>query len=605
VIKRLTLTNWRAYNELDLQLTDGTTFVVAPNGVGKTSIVEAAAWALFADHVPVPRQPVRAGADKATVAVELELPDLRILRVERAMPQRASRHAPTPAVRIDDHPVAAESLDALLRDVYGAEPAFLARIAMPPSLIETGVPGGRGLREHLCRLFGVEELSAALVEIDSRLRDSEKRIKAAKQGQRIDRTRLGELQDELVSCNRRLETARRTHDRARMAANTADDLARARELVRQWQARYDQRQALLADVASRAAKLLGHQPAPEDTAAALTDAATSFREQLQTTMRAFGANDAMVAAVKAAQHELDQADADCPVCRRPLDEHTMEDARLAHGEDLANLRHAGVTLTRTERRLRSSLAELDQLYVATVNAPNPGPRPEVDAQQPPKSGLLDAESHPGTEITPEQMREAETAAMSAVEEANAAHGRAQLSLDQVLQDRDAHETLVGLFTAAAMLQGARTTIDDSIRTFVDQTINPIAAELGPRWATLFSGRGIPSLDGDGIVMRSVNGQGLSIESFSGGERVGALVLLRLLVAQMTTGLTFCWFDEPLEHLDPTTRRRVAQLLSGAGSSHPLRQVVLTTYEEPLAARLAADNPATVRLVSVRLAGSST
>lgn len=602
MIKRLTLTNWRAYNELDLQLTDGTTFVVAPNGVGKTSIVEAAAWALFADHVPAPRQPVRAGADNATAAVELELPDLRILRVERAMPQRPSRHAPDPTVRIDDHPVATGSLDALLRDAYGAEPAFLARIAMPPSLTETRVPGGRGLREHLCRLFGVEDLSAALVEIDSRLRDSDKRIKAAKQGQRVDKTRLGELQDGLLSSNSRLETARRTHDWARTAVTTAGDLVRARELARQWQARYDQRQALLAGVASQAAGLLGHQPAPEDTAAAVTDAATRFREQLQTTTRALGANDAMVAAVKTTQHELDQADADCPVCRRPLDEHTIENARLAHEQDLGNLRQAGATLTHTERRLRSSLAELDQLFAAAVNAPDPGPRPEAVAQQPSESGPSDAESIPGDVMTPEQLREAETAAMTALVEATAAHGSAQRSLDQALQDKGAHETLVGLFTADAMLQGARTTIDESIRTFVDQTIGPIAAELGPRWAALFPGRGRPSLDCDGIVTRSVNGQGLSFESFSGGERVGALVLLRLLVAQMTTGLTFCWFDEPLEHLDPTTRRQVAGLLSGAGSSHPLRQVVLTTYEEPLAARLAADSPATVRLVAVRFAG---
>ena len=598
MIRRLTLTNWRAYDELDLQLANGTTFVVAPNGVGKTSIVEAAAWALFADHIPPPRGPVRAGADGATAAVELELPDMRILRVERALPRRPSRHASEPTVTINNQPVATGSLDALLRDAYGAEPAFLARIAMPQSSTEPDAPDGRGLREHLCRLFGVENLSAALIEINARLRDNDKRIKAAKQGQRVDATRLDQLRAGVSSSASRLEVVRLTHDRARAAVAAANDRERALELARQWQARHDQRQALLADVASQAAGLVGHLPAPEDTAAAVATTTTRIREQLQTTTRSLGANDAMVAALNTTRHELDQADVECPVCRRPLDEHTIENARHAHERDVEDLRQAGADLARTEQRLQSSLEELERLSATTASTPAPGPRPDTDARRSDESRPPGAERVLSEGTTPE-LYEAEAAAMNALVEATAAHGDAQHNLDQALQDEGAHETLVGLFSADAVLRGARATIDQTIRTFVDETIGPIAAELGPRWAALFPGRGRPSLDGDGTVTRSVNGQGLPFESFSGGERVGALVLLRLLIAQMTTRLTFCWFDEPLEHLDPATRRQVAGLLSGAGSSHPLRQVVLTTYEEPLAARLAADSPARVRLVAVR------
>ena len=41
MITRLELTNWRNYEHADLVLGPGTTFVVASNGVGKTSLVEA------------------------------------------------------------------------------------------------------------------------------------------------------------------------------------------------------------------------------------------------------------------------------------------------------------------------------------------------------------------------------------------------------------------------------------------------------------------------------------------------------------------------------------------------------------------------------------
>jgi ABC-type polar amino acid transport system ATPase subunit len=84
--------------------------------------------------------------------------------------------------------------------------------------------------------------------------------------------------------------------------------------------------------------------------------------------------------------------------------------------------------------------------------------------------------------------------------------------------------------------------------------------------------------------------------------VGAILLLRLLVVQMATSASFCWFDEPLEHLDPDTRRDVANLLSRvANTEGALQQVVVTTYEDQLARRLQDRDPQHVRLVYVRLA----
>ena len=47
MIRRLTLRNWRNYEDITVEFGAGTTFVVASNGVGKTSLVEAARWALF------------------------------------------------------------------------------------------------------------------------------------------------------------------------------------------------------------------------------------------------------------------------------------------------------------------------------------------------------------------------------------------------------------------------------------------------------------------------------------------------------------------------------------------------------------------------------
>ena len=75
-------------------------------------------------------------------------------------------------------------------------------------------------------------------------------------------------------------------------------------------------------------------------------------------------------------------------------------------------------------------------------------------------------------------------------------------------------------------------------------------------------------------------------------------MTRLLVLSVSTKVPFVWLDEPLEHLDPRIRRVVAGTLVRAASSANLRQIFVTTYEEPLAHQLAEDNPM-AELITVR------
>ena len=46
MITLVRLSNWRAYRDVELQMESGTTFLVAMNGVGKSSLLEAVQWAL-------------------------------------------------------------------------------------------------------------------------------------------------------------------------------------------------------------------------------------------------------------------------------------------------------------------------------------------------------------------------------------------------------------------------------------------------------------------------------------------------------------------------------------------------------------------------------
>jgi len=134
---------------------------------------------------------------------------------------------------------------------------------------------------------------------------------------------------------------------------------------------------------------------------------------------------------------------------------------------------------------------------------------------------------------------------------------------------------------------------------LDTTIRPLTADLSARWSMMFPDRGQLRTQSDGDVTRGINGESLPYSAFSTGERTGLSVLLRLLVLESSTKADFCWFDEPLEHLDPDSRRHVAEILVRASNMGQLNQIVVSTYEEPLARRLQERDPVNVKLIYVR------
>jgi DNA repair exonuclease SbcCD ATPase subunit len=127
-----------------------------------------------------------------------------------------------------------------------------------------------------------------------------------------------------------------------------------------------------------------------------------------------------------------------------------------------------------------------------------------------------------------------------------------------------------------------------------ERIDPLAAEISHRWKRIFGERGSLQLRPDGrlVLVRGIDE--IPFTQFSSGEKVVALLATRLLVLGASTKASFLWLDEPLEHLDPKNRRITASLMSAAGAH--VRQILVTTYEEALARRLASAASAHLRYI---------
>ena len=104
---------------------------------------------------------------------------------------------------------------------------------------------------------------------------------------------------------------------------------------------------------------------------------------------------------------------------------------------------------------------------------------------------------------------------------------------------------------------------------------------------------------DGELSRDIDGAPLEFAAFSAGEQTVAKLMMRLTTLLATTTVPFCWIDEPLEHLDPVSRQLVGSTLAHLSAAGGLEQIFVTTYEEPLARRLAALQPGRVRVQYLR------
>ena len=155
MITLVRLSNWRAYRDVEMKMETGTTFLVAMNGVGKSSLLEAVQWA-FARASKPDSEWIRKGERTATVDVEL-LAGSTPMRVRRRLNLgHGTKPLKTPKAEvqtwIDNDEVTEDAFFDHLATAWGADNEFVTRIAfLDDRLIQqTDEPN---LRAHLCQAF--------------------------------------------------------------------------------------------------------------------------------------------------------------------------------------------------------------------------------------------------------------------------------------------------------------------------------------------------------------------------------------------------------------------------------------------------------------------
>jgi DNA repair exonuclease SbcCD ATPase subunit len=578
MIQRLRLQNWRAYDSLDIELGPGATFIVASNGIGKTSLIMAAAWGVFGDIAGVRgADEIRGDAETAKVIVDLRLPSAGLVEITRTVGQNGKTQIE--ATLGDRELTTQDEIDALLALEFGADPRVLTKLTF---MIHGGLHETQGefkLRDHLAGLFGVSNLFSAAARADDLASATASELRKTKVVERKDQRGKEELARELETAHADLQAAQEARASAVAILNEASDRLRAAREWVDYRSALDERGTKLTAYAEVAGHLLEGDVDPGNVLEALTRVEADEESAVSAAETRAAEARGRSEVIREAAALLGSADAACPTCLRPLSEHEANEAAQEHASHLdelqqmvADAEEEAQTRRVTLQSLRSVLTDIRSVAMP-VEPSSEEPTDSLNAAQTIHDAARDALQQHDRDVA------VCTTAARALQEA----------LDEIEENKEITERLEELFRLEALAHASAQTFTETADRIMEQQVEPLVAEVARRWKQTF-GRGGLQLSAHGTITRKVGSRTLNFGSLSGGERVWALLVARLLVAGASTNAPFIWLDEPLEHLDPRLRRIVAGTLAMASSRAGIRQVIVTTYEAPIAQQLMEDVP---------------
>lgn len=571
MIRRVVLTNWRAYDRLRLDFGEGVTFLVAANGIGKSSVVMGVAWGLLGQASGVDgASSIRGDAESASVDVRIELPDGRILEITRAVTTKGKvhTHASIDGARISDE------LE-LLQKAFGADAGVMARLSFMSEGGHIASEKEFDLKDHLFQVFGVSGLreSAALAErLVAAAQDERTRIRTVKRRHAGDRHQIEQALKQVEAELSAFEAS------GRQISRQLDDAGEARSAAEQW-ASYQQslqrREAQIGDTLKRAGRIVDVKE-PDAALTQLAELEDQLDRQVDKLRDEIASHDARWSLALEEVARLEGGGAICPTCLRPMSHEDASRAFHEHEKTASSMELALSELNTALRDLTDRMGAIREVVRGLQGIPAaPAPPPALSVD------LDSAKRHYSDAMAKLEAHKDSVAELKA---------RRRQLVDQLRGQDEAKEAEAAerlAFRQEAVARATALALQETAERITRERIDPLTQEVAWRWKRLF-GTGDLILNPNGTIRRKVGTRELKLSELSGGERVWAQLVTRLLVLSASTRAPFVWLDEPLEHLDPTLRTIVAATLVRA-SSAGLRQIVVTTYEDALARQLADDH----------------
>ena len=598
MINHVKMINWRAFDEHEVHFGPGITFIMGANGIGKTSILEAVAYALTGEPSTVKHRGklLRDPQKLATVHLTFTV-DSQAYLVERSQSRtRAERAFLT---RLEDRKRLASSHKRVtehIEELMGVSADFLQRIVY---MAEGDVfrfldkPPGQALDLQIRQVLGLTQLDEFVRALGMAEKELKGQIRSL-QGLLADCARLGirtdpdfemHVRDMDQRRDRLLADLRTAQDEIARYKHEYTDLEHLKELLDRalpvleqdsdtWQTA--QRQPVLALFA-----YVGEQAAE----------AQSTIQQCQVDLARFegerSAHQDVLAILES--YAGQEKTLPCPVCGKPMtpserdriihdiqsnmdrigsDARVLNEQRSEAGQELDRLRWQMDAL----RDLRNAVAHTRFRFVSAEASV--AEMMQVIRSQP---ASIPADLEEQATDLERQVAQLES---ERAEYLAARHRLQNLGYDS---PEEASEALVRLETRSLSLRAAHRAAQETLTAQRNVDMAAIYDQVARVWE-VFTGDANWRIELDtpfSALFNVVAGHQFDLSQFSGGEKTALLIMLHTIIAHHFSRSDFLLIDEPLEHLDPINRRSLIRFLVGAYRRGSFEQAIVATFEESL------------------------
>src|ERR671918_587208 len=479
MIERLQLQNWRAYDNLDLEFGPGATYVVASNGIGKTSLIMGAAWGLLGDASEVnAAEQIRGEAEGATVQVVVRLPSGENLAITRSVDRRGrvdlSAQAGETIIATQDE------LDELLASEYGADVRVLGQLTfmIHGGSLET-THGEFQLQDHLASVFGVTPLFQAAATAEATARGAASALRKMKTTQRTEKRQRDELVAEMQSLDQNLASAHEERGRALAAVNEVGERLQLAEQWMRFRTSIDERNEKLESIAVEASTLLEKAATSENVTELLERAERELEDSISSADGKAATARGQADLIENAMSQLGGSEAVCPTCLRPLSHHEADEAAKEHRKHLADLASTTAEAEEASNKGRSTLNEVRELLVQIRALPIPA--------EPESGGDIDVEA---------LLQEAEQARdqLQELDQLIATHSASKKLLESTLATVDEDERRiqeqVALYREEGVSLAAGEAFSAAGSAITKEFIEPLVGEVSMRWKRIFGTGGL-------------------------------------------------------------------------------------------------------------------
>jgi len=606
MILEVEMTNWRAYENKTFTFKPGLNFIMGPNGRGKTSILEAIAYALTGEPSVVKErdQLLRDPEKPATVKLTFQV-DGKNYRIERT--QSPGRAGDAYLVDIaknkslaSHHKNVTEKVEALIgvsadflqRIVYMAEGDVFRFLKTPP---------GKAMNEQVQRVLGLtqlDEFQTAIKSAQKNLREKSRAIKSL-QDRALDlRIASGQSLAEMITY---LDTQK--EKLMAQILELQDELTR----LQQENQSLINLDGLIQDrwgnyiVGPNYVTQLEERPLIEffnDLEKQIDQWKHKQQELGMEISRQTGQQESfrqVLAVLSATGESLEEIP--CPVCKKPM---TADERHIVVEETSSEIERIDVVIGHLNYEGKNLQEEIEEAQIITGrmqdirNSIVHGRFREIDpAMSMPQIQKIASQSKDNPKRA--ELRERISDINFRVNELEEARANF-LSIRNQLQEEgfsnleEVREALVQIEIRLLTLAAASQAAENSLADMRDGGLGSIYEQIAGVWKN-FIQRGHWNLrfdtEGNPILAEQEERE-FDFEQFSGGEKTALLVIIHTVIAHHFSKCNFLMVDEPLEHLDPVNRRSLMRFFMAACKNNFFEQALITTYEESLVRKYISD-----------------